>query len=129
MALVVSHLGAALLVVVLPWPVWVQTMLVGGITASAFQEIRRHAGRRGPGALTGLEIDTDGDYFMRREAGDWLPCRYAESFLSPWLVVVRLIPEGRRWPVSVLLAADAVPPEQFRELRARLHFQTPTAAS
>ena len=129
LALIASHLGAVLLTVQLPWPAWVQTVLVGGIVASALHGIRRHAWRRGPGALTGLEIDTDGDYYVRRDAGDWLPCRYAESFLSSWLVIVRLIPEGRRRPVSVLLAADAVPPEQFRELRARLHFQTPPAAS
>lgn len=129
LALIVSHMGAALLAVLLPWPTWFQAMLVGGIVASALHVVRRHAWRRGPGAVTGLEIDTDGDYFICRDAGDWLPCRYVESFLSPWLVIVRLTPEGRRRPVSVLLAADAVAPEEFRELRARLHFQTSTAAS
>lgn len=128
MILIASHLGAALLTVLLPWPVWAQTVLVGGIAASALHAVRRHAWRRAPTALTGLEIDADGEYFVRRDAGDWLACRYVESFLSPGLVMVRLIPEGRRRPVSVLLAADAVAPEQFRELRARLHFQTPAVA-
>lgn len=123
LVLIASHMGAALLAALLPWPVWVQTALVGGIAASAIHGVRRHAWRRGPGAVTGLEIDTDGDYFVRRDAGDWLACRYVESFLSLWLVIVRLIPEGRRRPVNILLARDAVEPNAFRELRARLHFQ------
>ncbi len=126
--IVASHLGAGLLTALLPWPGWVQAALLGGVAASALQGVRQHAWRRGPGAPTGFEIDTDGEYFVRRGAGEWLACRYAESFLSPWLVIVRLIPEGRRRPVNVLLAADAVAPEQFRELRARLHFQTPAVA-
>lgn len=125
---IASHLGAGLLTVLLPWSLWAQTVLVGGIAASARFAVRRHAWRYASGAVTGLEIDTDGEYFVRRGAGEWLACRYVESFLSPWLAIVRLIPEGRRRPVSVLLAADAVAPEQFRELRARLHFQTPAVA-
>lgn len=126
-ALLAGHLGAALLAVPLPLPALVLTVLIGGIVASGIHGARRHAWRRGSGAVPGFEIDNDGDYFVRRDTGDWLPCRYVESFLSPWLVIVRLIPEGRRRPVSVLLAADAVAPEEFRELRARLHFQAPSA--
>ncbi|MBI5613179.1 MAG: hypothetical protein HY942_08985 [Gammaproteobacteria bacterium] len=122
------HLGAAVLTVLLPVPVWWQVLLAGGIAASAAHVLRRHAWRRARGAAIALEIDSGGDYAVRRVAGDWLPCRYVESFVSPWLVIVRLVPEGRRRPVSVLVAADAVATEEFRELRARLYFQTPTTA-
>jgi len=125
--LLAGHLGAAIFAVVLPLPALILSMLIGGIVASGIHVTRRHARRRGSGAVPGFEIDTDGDYFMRRDTGDWIPCRYVESFLSPWLVIVRLVPEGGRRPVSVLLAADAVAPEEFRELRARLHFQSPSA--
>lgn len=124
-----SHLGAAVLILVIPLPMGVQILLVGAVLASLYQAVMRHALRRGPGAVTGLEIDTDGEYALRRGEGDWTPCQYVESFLSPWLVIVRLRPEGRRWPVSVVLARGAVEASLFRELRARLHFQTTPAAS
>ncbi|OGI41778.1 MAG: hypothetical protein A2150_01370 [Candidatus Muproteobacteria bacterium RBG_16_64_11] len=127
--LTAAHLGAVWLTMLLPWPIWLQGLLAGGIVASAVHALRRHAWRRARAAAIGLEIDTDGDYSVRRVAGDWLACRYVESFVSPWLVIVRVIPAGRRRPVSVLVAVDAVAAEEFRELRARLHFQTPTTAS
>jgi hypothetical protein len=90
---------------------------------SLYREVRRHALRQGPKTITGLEIDTDGDYSLRVGQGDWTACRYVENFGSEWLVIVRLKPEGRCWSVNLLLARDAVEPNAFRELRARLHFQ------
>lgn len=118
-----SHLGAVALILLIPLPIGVQALLVGALLASLYQAVMRHALRRGPGAVTDLEIDTDGEYALRRGAGDWTPCRYVESFLSPWLVIVRLRPEGGRRAVNIVLARDAVEPNAFRELRARLHFQ------
>jgi len=127
LALLASHLGAAVLILAIPLPIEVQTLLLGALLVSLYPAVMRHALRRGSGAVTGLEIDTDGEYTLRRGEGAWLPCQYIENFLSPWLVIVRLRPEGRRWPVSVVLARDAVEATAFRELRARLHFQvTPT---
>lgn len=121
--LAVSHIGAGALAWMLPWPVGAQAALTVGLMLSLYREVRRHALRHGPKAIAGLEIDTDGDYSLRVGQGDWTACRYVESFLSSWLVIVRLIPEGRRRPVNILLARDAVEPNAFRELRARLHFQ------
>ena len=97
--------------------------LTAGLAVSFTRELWRHALRQGPKAITGLEIDTDGDYSLRTGQGDWTACQYVESFRSEWLVIVRLKPDGRRWPVNLLLARDAVEPNAFREFRARLHFQ------
>lgn len=83
----------------------------------------RHALRLDPNAVTGLEIDTDGGYSVRTGLGGWTACQYVESFQSEWLVILRLKLDARRWPLTVLLARDAVEPDAFRELRARLHFQ------
>lgn len=148
--LAVSHVGAGALVWMLPWPVGAQAALTAGMMVSLYREMRRHALRQGPKAITGLEIDTDGDYSLRVGQGDWTACRYVESFRSEWLVIVRLKLEGtsgsrvdrdgpslkivwmaifrgpleaRRRSVNLLLARDAVEPNVFRELRARLHFQ------
>jgi hypothetical protein len=127
--LAVSHVGAGALMWMLPWPVGAKVALTVGLMLSLYREVRRHALRQGPKAITGLEIDTDGDYSLRVGQGDWTACRYVESFRSEWLVIVRLIPEGRRRPVNILLARDAVEPNAFRELRARLHFQMAPAIS
>ena len=121
--LAVSHVGAGVLLWVLPWPVGVQVVLTIGLMVSLAHELRRHALRQGLNAITGLEIDTDGDYSLRVGQGDWTACQYVESFRSEWLAIVRFKLEARRWPVTVLLARGAVEPNAFRELRARLHFQ------
>ncbi len=121
--LAMSHIGVGLLIWMLPWPVWVRMVLTIGLMLSLYREVRRHALRQGPKAITALEIDTDGDYSLRVGQGDWTPCQFVESFRSEWLVIVRLNIGDRRWPVSVLLARDAVDPTLLRELRARLNLQ------
>lgn len=118
-----SHAGAGVLLWTLPWPVGVRLALTAGLMVSLIHALRRHALRQDPKAITGLEIDTDGDYRLRAGQGDWTACQYVESFQSEWLVLVRLKLDTQRWPLTVLLARDAVEPDAFRELRARLHFQ------
>lgn len=124
-----SHAGAGALLWTLPWPGEVQLALTAGLMMSLIHALRRHALRQDPKAITGLEIDTDGDYSLRTGQAGWTACQYIESFQSEWLAIVRLKLDTRRWPLTVLLARDAVEPNAFRELRARLHFQAPPQGS
>jgi hypothetical protein len=43
------------------------------------------------------------------------------------MAILLLRCEGRRWPLGLVIAADAVDPEPFRRLRARLRLQTRAA--
>ena len=119
-----SHAGAGVVIWLLPWPLWVQAALTAGLAMSLYRTLRYHALHQDRASVTGLEIDTDGDYSVRDPEGDWITCNYVESFRSQWLVIVRLTTGERRRPVTVVLARDAVGPDAFRELRARLQFQS-----
>lgn len=127
--LTASHVGAGAVLWALAWPAWVVTALMLALFVSLYRAVRHHALRLGTEAVTGLEIDSDGEYAYRRGTGDWTPCQYIECYLTSWLVIIRLKTKDQRWPLSVVLARDAVEPGSLREMRARLHFQAGTENS
>jgi hypothetical protein len=43
--------------------------------------------------------------------------------VHPWLTLMTLRLENRRWPLKLMIAADAVEPEPFRRWRVALKFQ------
>jgi toxin CptA len=119
------HGGAAVLtgVVALGWAG--QIALWTALTLSFYRSLRRHGLRTSPGAVTDIEIDQDGDVSVRRRGTEtWWPCRLQSRFIHPWLVLLSVRVAGRRWPVSVIVTADAVAPEAFRRLRVRLRLPT-----
>jgi hypothetical protein len=65
-------------------------------------------------------------YVAVRYVGEelWHSARITLRFIHPWLTVMSLRVEGRRWPVNVVIAVDAVEPEPFRRWRAALKLQT-----
>lgn len=128
--LLVMHLGSALLVALVPmaWPLkglfWV------ALVASAVEIWRRYGARTARAAVTGLELDREGYCSVRRgpEAeGVWQAYEVAQAVVHPWLVILLLRSEGRRRPLGLAIAADAVEPEPFRRLRARLRLRTRAA--
>jgi toxin CptA len=83
--------------------------------------LRRHALRRGAGALVELELVDDGAVFVSRRDGLRSVYRIAGStFVSAPLVVLNLRPEAERWTRCVLIAADSVDADRFRRLRVWL---------
>ncbi len=126
--LLVMHLGGAMVVslVALAWPL--KVLLWIGLTVSAVQAWRRYGTRTTPAAVTGFELDGEGCCSVRRgPAGVWQTCTLVQAVVHPWLVILLLRSEGRRWPSGLAIAADAVDPEPFRRLRARLRLQTRAA--
>jgi toxin CptA len=122
--LVLTHLGAMILVAVAPvaWPlrpgVW--ALLVW----SLYRSVRRHALRRGPDAVEEIEIDAAGELSVRLAgSATWRTGRLAASFVHPWLMLVSLRLDGRKWPVHVVAAADAVEPGVFRRWRVALRLR------
>lgn len=57
----------------------------------------------------------------------WRICRITSRFVHPWMTLLSLRLESRRWPVNLVIAADAVEPEPFRRWRAALKLQAVVA--
>ena len=126
--LLVAHLGSALLVALVPlaWPLkglfWV------ALAVSAVETWRRYGARTVRAAVTGFELDREGYCSVRwGPEGVWQAYEVAQAVVHPWLVILLLRKEGRRRPLGLVIVADAVEPEPFRRLRARLRLQTRAA--
>ena len=120
-ALLFVHLGGMLLLMAVPvaWPVRLALgVLLGG---SLYRSLLIHAWRRGPSAIEAIEMDSE-EVVSVRLAGreDWHACQISSRFVHPWLTLLSLKIESRRWPVSLAIAADAVEPEPFRRWRVAL---------
>ncbi len=120
----VIHLGAALLVIPLPVaPAW-RFALWCAVAASAYHVLVTHALRR-RASVAAISWEREGGYALRlREEEEERACRIASRFVHSWLTVLLLRCDGRRLPLRLVIAFDAVDREAFRRWRARLRLQT-----
>jgi len=129
--LIVAHLlaGAAL------WPLalapWLKLALALPIAFSAFASVRQHALRLGDAVPVGLTFHADGHVTCEWRSGHRCDVRVADdSTVTPWLIVLRLLPtEGRRRPCVCLLPADSLPADEHRRLRVWLRWRAAPALS
>lgn len=117
------HLGGALIAWLLPLPWPVQLALCALVAASLSAALSRHAWRSGPRAITGIEIDSEGQCAVRM-AGAWRACTFTHVFVHPRLTLLGLRRHGRRRPEGLVIAADAMEAEAFRRLRAALNLRS-----
>jgi len=95
--------------------VWV--LLVG----SLYRSVRLHALRCSPDAVEEIEIDTERELSVRLGGSTaWRNGRLVASFVHPWIMLLSLRLDDRKWPVNVVVVADAVEPEAFRRWRVAL---------
>ncbi len=126
--LLFMHLGGMALLMAVPvaWPV--RLVLWALLGMSLYRSLRIHAWRQGPSAIETIEMDGEGVVSLRFAGkDDWHACQITSRFVHPWLTLLSLKIEGRRWPVSLAIAADAVEPEPFRRWRVALRFRTAAA--
>lgn len=122
--LFLTHFGAMTLIAIVPlmWPLRLGVWALLGW--SLYCSVRRYALRRGPNAVEEIEIDKEQELSVRLAGGTaWQNCRLRASFVHPWLILLSLRLDGRKWPVNVVVAADAVEPEAFRRWRVALKLQ------
>ena len=119
------HAGGVVVTAVVPMP-WVIRILIWlALGLSFIQIITIHAWRWSTSAVAVIEMDSE-SYVALRYVGEelWHPALITSRFIHPWLTVMSLRVEGRRWPVKLVIAVDAVEPEPFRRWRAALKLQT-----
>ncbi len=118
------HAGALTIILMVPISWGARAVLTVLIGLSAFRAIKRHALRRGVGAVQAVQLDESGDWRLSLGDRDTLgPCRLLAFYLHPWVIVVQLRCRARRLPVGLVLTADAVDAGQLRALRVRLGAQ------
>lgn len=122
------HLGGMVLVLLVPLPLLSIAGLQAALAVSLANSLGTHGWRRTRRTITALELDHEGLCSVQLgESPDWHECDIKRAVIHPRLVLLWLQIKGRRWPTGVVLAGDAVEPEAFRRLRARLPLETRAA--
>jgi hypothetical protein len=119
-AFAVVYLGAALLAMLLPLAIWMRVAAVLLVVLSGYRAFAQHVWRRSPSAIVGLLLSDDGAYTVCRKDGVRQQAKIIDRWVQPWLVMLRLRTAGRRWSESLIIPADAVMSETFRQLRVHL---------
>jgi hypothetical protein len=122
------HLGAMALAAVVPVGWFLRLILWGLLGWNLYYSLITHAWRSGSLAVQAIELDNEGVASIRLAGSEtWQPARITSHFVHPWLTLMSLRLENRRWPVNLVIAADAVEPEPFRRWRVALKLQVAQA--
>ena len=122
------HLGAMFFAAVAPVGWALRLTLWAALGWSLYYSLTTHAWRSGPLAIHAIELDSEGTVSVRLAGGEtWQPVRIASCFVHPWLTLMALRLENRRWPVNLVIVADAVDPEPFRRWRVALKLRAAEA--
>lgn len=122
--LLAVHLGAMALMAVIPAAWWLRVVLWATLGWSLYYSLITHAWRIGPMGIQAIELDNEGVVSARMAGSDaWLTARITSRWVHPWITLISLRLESRRWPVNLVIAADAVEPESFRRWRVALRTQ------
>lgn len=115
------HSGAVGIVFIVSLTVWLRLLLLLVVVASLRYTLALHANRRAARAVRTVEWEPDGEWTLGLHNADHCgPCRLRSRFVHPWLVVVHLRCPGAWFPMNLVIAADAVDDDAFRQLRVRL---------
>ena len=128
--LVLVHAGACGVVLLLPWA-W-QANLLGAavLLGNLFMVLRSLPGVPRPSNIRSLEWASDGSWRIDDFAGQGYPARLQRAaFVHPWLVILPLHLEHERGAHTVVLLADSLGRERFRQLRVRLQVQAAKSAA
>lgn len=104
------------------WPF--KAILGVALIGSLIYYLRRHAWLRSNKSIIEVEIKPDCACAIRTLMGEWhrgilLPA----TFITPYLVILNLALDDRRARLAVVIFADAIDAERFRELRVLLKWK------
>jgi len=104
-------------------PIALRVGVVVALAWAAVHAALAHAWRRGRGAVHGFVTTLDGRIEVRRRDGRYVAGRVVPgSFVAPWLVVVRWLPEKAFFSKGIVAFPDSADTESFRRLRILLRW-------
>jgi toxin CptA len=116
-----SHLAAALCVLMVPMPLWLRTVLALALLSNLIYALGDQAWRRWPSSIVGLQFERDGLVIVQSRNGTVVEARVlGSSFVAPYLTIVFLKRERRWLSSAVVILPDAIEPDLFRQLRVWL---------
>jgi toxin CptA len=123
LGLCAAHLGAGVAVWLAAVPLWLKMGLSLGIVASLGWPLASQAALRAAEAIVAVEITESGRLAFLTRRGKWRGCELLGStYVSPWLTILNLKPEGGRFVRHVVLVPDNVDARDFRRLRTWLRW-------
>jgi hypothetical protein len=120
--LLVAHIASAILILILPLPLWSKFVALAIIAASAWHNVRAYALLTTSTAVRGLRLLSNGNLEIDR--GKWQSATVVgEQFIHPQLTIVRCRIETSRRPIAIVIVSDMLDAETFRALRVRLKWR------
>lgn len=115
------HGFAAAMCWLAPLPQWLAVVLMPLLVASAWHTLRRDALRSQPNSPVAVRFHADGRCAFKVRGETWYQAALlGSSYVSPYLTVLNLRPEGGRFARHLVILPDAVNAEDFRRLRVWL---------
>lgn len=120
-----GHGTAAVTLFPLDLPAAVKVLVGLALLASAVASVARHAWRWGSRACVRLRVGPDLGAELETRAGERIAGRVLPSTLvHPWLLVIRVAPEGGGRERAVVLLPDSADADSLRALRVVLRWGT-----
>lgn len=120
----IAHVATAGLLWPLALPVAVKLAGVAILAISLIFYLRHYAWLHSPGATVAFELSDEMAYTLETRRGERIGCTLLDSsFVAPYLTVLNLKPEGKFFTRSVVILADAIDAEEFRQLRVLLRWK------
>ena len=119
-----AHFAAIGMLWPLALPLAVKLLGTTLLAVSLFSYLRSYALLRSPRSIVALELSEEMACTLETQRGERIICTLqGSSFVAPYLTVLNLKPSGKFFTRSVVILADSIDAEQFRQLRVLLRWK------
>jgi len=119
-----AHLAAASLLWPLALPFAVKVVSVPILVISLTYYLRKDALLNANDAVVVFELSDEMQCTLTPRSGETIVCSILGStFVAPYLIVLNLKPAGKSFMRSVVILADGIDAEEFRQLRVWLRWK------
>ena len=115
--LVLALSGTLALLWILSPPWWVILLVTAALLGSAFYYLRHDAFLSMQSSYIKLQLEADQITVTARNGQSWTGHVLHDSFITPAITLVNILPQGAHFSRSVIILPDSLDADSFRELR------------
>lgn len=124
--LIVAHGVVIAALLLLPFPAWTKAALAMLILFSMVYHVWRDAWLAAPSSGIALKLEEDHAELTTRNGGHLEGQVLADSFVTPYLTVLNVLPQDARFARSIVIMPDTLDAESFRQLRVWMRWGVKT---